>query len=327
MAQIDKRTGKNGRLSYLIRVSDGYGQDGRQRRISMTWRPPADMSEKKADKEAQRQAVLFEEQVARGMVNDGRVRLQEFSEKWLSEFVDRQLKKKTAHGYRQCLVRICQALGHIRLCDLKTGHINSFYANLQEDGINGHTGGKLSACSVLAHHRCLSAMLSKAVKWGYIPYNPAANAELPKRPQQEAAYLEEDDARRMLALLQDQPIKYRAAISFDLLSGLRRGELLGLGWDSVDFDSQTITIRRTLGYTPAAGLYFDTPKNATSTRPLKLSRLAMDLLRELQAWQREQAAKLGDVWNNAYGLVFTGDTGAPMHPDSLTKWFTGFCKA
>lgn len=85
-------------------------------------------------------------------------------------------------------------------------------------------------------------------------------------------------------------------------------------------------IRVSDGYGPD-GIYFDTPKNTTSNRPLKLSRTAMDLLRELQIWQKEQAARLGDVWNNAHNLVFTGDTGAPMHPDSLTKWFTGFCKA
>ena len=58
----------------------------------------------------------------------------------------------------------------------------------------------------------------------------------------EAAHLDEEDARRLLELLQNEPDKYRAAISFDLLSGLRRGELLGLRWSDVDFENETVTI-------------------------------------------------------------------------------------
>ena len=325
MAQIIKRTTKRGKLSFLIRVSGGYGLDGKQRRTSMTWEPPAGMTEKRAEKEAQRQALQFEQQIKNGMIQDGRIRLNDFAARWMADYVEKQLKRKTAHGYRQCLPRILDALGHISLCDLKTGHINQFYSNLQEDGMNARTGGKLAANSVLAHHRCLSSMLSKAVKWGYLPHNPAENAELPKKEAKEAAYLDEKDARQLLEALRSAPIKYRAAITFDLLSGLRRGELLGIGWDSVDFDSQTVTIRRTLNYTPENGTYFDTPKNESSRRPLRVSPLALDLLRQLRQWQEEQAGKLGSGWSNPENLVFTNDSGGPMHPDSLTKWFSGFC--
>lgn len=325
MAQIIKRTTKRGKLSFLIRVSGGYGLDGKQRRTSMTWEPPAGMTEKRAEKEAQRQAMQFEQQIKNGMIQDGRIRLNNFAARWMADYVEKQLKRKTAHGYRQCLPRILDALGHISLCDLKTGHINQFYSNLQEDGMNARTGGKLAANSVLAHHRCLSSMLSKAVKWGYLPHNPAENAELPKKEAKEAAYLDEKDARQLLEALRSAPIKYRAAITFDLLSGLRRGELLGIGWDSVDFDSQTVTIRRTLNYTPENGTYFDTPKNESSRRPLRVSPLALDLLRQLRQWQEEQAEKLGSGWSNPENLVFTNDSGGPMHPDALTKWFSRFC--
>ena len=86
------------------------------------------------------------------------------------------------------------------------------------------------------------------MKWGFIPFNPAANAELPKLMPKEAAHLDEEDARRLLELLQNEPAKYRAAISFDLLSGLRRGELLGLRWSDVDFENETVTIVQTSSY-------------------------------------------------------------------------------
>lgn len=158
MAQIVKRRSKSGALSYLIRVSDGYTLDGRQRRKSMTWNVPVGMSEKKADKEAQKQAITFEEQVTNGLRNDGGIRLKDFAEKWMTEYVEKQLKIKTAHGYRTLFPRIFDALGHIRLRDLRTGHLNTFYANLQEDGVNAHTGRTLAASvcwhTIGAYHPC-----------------------------------------------------------------------------------------------------------------------------------------------------------------------------
>lgn len=79
----------------------------------------------------------------------------------------------------------------------------------------------LSSSTVRTYHRVISSILSKGVKWGYIPFNPAINADLPKLEEKEAVHLDETDARRLLELLHNEPIKYRAMITFDLLSGLR----------------------------------------------------------------------------------------------------------
>ena len=108
MAQITKRTGKNGKISYLIRVSDGYGVDGKQRKKSMTWTPPKGMTPKKIEKELQKQALMFEEAVSAGTMEDGSIRFQVFSEKWMKEYAEKQLKIKTVEGYRRMLIRINQ---------------------------------------------------------------------------------------------------------------------------------------------------------------------------------------------------------------------------
>jgi integrase len=184
----------------------------------------------------------------------------------------------------------------------------------------------LSSSSIHSSHRVISAVLSKAVKWGFIPYNPAFNAELPKFEQKKAPYLDEEDARRLLSLLHNEPIKYRTMISFDLLSGLRRGELLGLRWCDVDFSSETITIVQTSNYVRGRGIYVDKPKNKTSVRPLKLSRSAFIMLQKYKGWQDEQREACGDCWKQTDERVFTADDGALIHPDSLTKWFKSFVK-
>ena len=58
----------------------------------------------------------------------------------MKEYASKNLKRKTYSEYENRLERINQAIGNIRMCDLKTGHINSFYANMAEEGIR--KGGK-----------------------------------------------------------------------------------------------------------------------------------------------------------------------------------------
>lgn len=291
------------------------------------------MTDRQIKKELERQAVLFEEKVKNGTVADATIRFADFADKYMAEYAQLYLKPKTVRTYTENLVRIKQAIGHIRLCDLRTGHINSFYRNLQESGvrnrvtavckldlraqigthrgalaafsrssgvsratINQAVAGKpiskksaeaiaaalgmkltkaftvtahgepMAPASVLSYHRTLSSILTRAVKWKYLQTNPADNAEKPALGRREAAYLEEADARRLLELLQAEPIRWRAVITFDLLSGLRRAELLGLRWKDVDLDAHTITIRQTSNYLSGVGVYVSTPKSESSAR-------------------------------------------------------------
>lgn len=182
----------------------------------------------------------------------------------------------------------------------------------------------LSPVTIHTYHRVLSAVFFRAVKWGYIPENPAARADLPSLAGRHASYLDDADARRLLELLQDEPIKWRAVVSFDLMSGLRRGELLGLRWDDVDLDGQQLFVRQTWNYIQARGCYADTPKNRSSERPLRISRTAVCILLEYKTWQDQQRSLMGDAWMDRDGRIFTRDDGQPMFPDSITQWFHKF---
>lgn len=388
MATIQKR-GK----SYRIAVSNGYNIKGKQIREWMTWTPSPGMTERQVEKELQRQITMFEEKVRHQTTHDGNIRLVDFTERFLTQHAEPNLKKKTVYGYKTKMELINQALGHIRLKDLKPGHIASFYANLQEENIRAKalsipkedfgawmrdrktsmvalaretglsvwvfkqmkagqgiaiSGAKTFAATyglayddffttqrdstplkpgtVHAYHRVLSAVLCRAVKWQYIESNPAEKADLPSIAHRRAKYLDEPDARRLLERLQDEPIMWRGIITFDLLSGLRRAELLGLRWCDVDIENQLLHIRQTWNYVPDAGCYIDTPKSEDSERPLKISRTAVLLLLDLQKWQEQQAEILGDAWSNPDGRVFTRENGRPLFPDTVSKWFTAFVR-
>lgn len=225
MATITKRGN-----SYKITVSNGYDVHGKQIRTSMTWAPPVGLTARQIEKEVNRQAVLFEEKVKAGTVTvDGNIRFYAFAKKFLEEYARPCLKATTVRNYERDIERINNsAIGNMKLNAIKPAHITRFYTSLTKEGANLATGDALSSATIGAINRTMSAVLSKAVKWKYISSNPAKLADRPKIVSKEARYLDEPDARKMLTLLQDAPIKWRSMIIFDLFSGLRRGELLGL---------------------------------------------------------------------------------------------------
>ncbi len=186
----------------------------------------------------------------------------------------------------------------------------------------------LAPATVHSYYRTLSSILERAVKWRFIPSNPADKVELPSLAGHKARYLDEPDAKRLLQLLQDEPIKWRAPIIFDLLSGLRRAELLGLRWQDVDLDDQVIRIFQTSNYVSGFGTYVGTPKTEDSARYLKISRTAVLLLLEYQAWQDELRKKVGDAWEGdpEDDRVFTNELGRPLFPTSITQWMGKFIK-
>lgn len=134
MANITKRHGKDGSLSYLIRVFLDENGEGRQHTKSKTWRPAPGMKEATADKQAEKQAVLFENQVKHGLLAyDSRTTLGEYAKHWIE---NEPLAPKTRARYWELYKRINAALGHIKLEKLQARHLEAFYKNLAESGVN-----------------------------------------------------------------------------------------------------------------------------------------------------------------------------------------------
>ncbi len=181
----------------------------------------------------------------------------------------------------------------------------------------------LSNKTILEHHRVISVVFAQAEKELLIPYNPAAKATPPKAEVKEANYFDVEDIKRIRDCLELEPIKWRAAVHLLLITGARRGEIVGLKWKCVDWKNNQIYICRALLYTADRGTYEDTPKTANSQRYIKLPVQTMELLREYQRWQMEQQAILRDKWQNT-GYLFTQEDGAPMNPTSLTGYCTDF---
>lgn len=130
MANITKRGS-----SYLFRVSCGFDGNGKRLMKSQTWTPPPNLTPKQAEKEAQRQAVLFEEKCRTGQYLDSNIRFADFAEVWLHDYAEKQLKATTLARYKELLIRINAALGNMKLGAIQPHHLMAFYDNLEESGI------------------------------------------------------------------------------------------------------------------------------------------------------------------------------------------------
>lgn len=183
----------------------------------------------------------------------------------------------------------------------------------------------LSDKTILHHHRLISSILEKAVKWQVIFANPCNRVEPPKVKHKEAAYLDEIQAQELLKCLQAEPLQYRAMITLLLYSGMRRGELCGLEWSDIDFENNIIDISRNSLYLTDKGIFDDTTKTESSKRVIKIPVAASDVMKEHKAEQMKMRFKLGDKWIDSK-KVFTQWNGKAIHPDTITGWFQKFIK-
>ncbi len=404
MATVKERKGKNG-VTYLIRAYSGYDASGKQIEKTMTWKPSPGMSERQIEKALQGVVIDFERKVNDGIILEGSIRFADFAKRWLSDYAIIQLAPKTIERYKGLLVRINQAIGHVRLDKLQPHHLQELYKNLGEAGIK--SGGKamakidlnsllsekgitqksvfekadvslmtfknacqgkkitlasaeaiakalgmpfnkifkvvddkatLSDKTILHHHRLISSILQTAVQWQVIYDNPARRVKPPKVQRKEAHYLEDTEAQRMVELLMQEPIKWRAAILLLLYAGIRRGELCGLGWKDVDFENCLIHIRRSSQYVKGMGIIEKGTKNYSSERVLKLPKDVLVILKEYKQWQLAERLKLGSRWQNQIPVkdgtgsitmqlndrLFTQLEGLPINPDSVTDWVSNF---
>ena len=123
--------------AYELRASCGFNAKGKRIMKTRTWKPPYGMTEAQAEKEATRQAFLFEEEIRRGEVLDQSTKMEDFLVKWLHNYAEKQLRATTLTGYKSMLPRINAAFGKMKISDIRPTHLLAFYDNLSDVGVRG----------------------------------------------------------------------------------------------------------------------------------------------------------------------------------------------
>ena len=182
----------------------------------------------------------------------------------------------------------------------------------------------LSNTSVLAHHRLISTILEQAEKEMLVPYNAASKATPPRIKKKDPNYFQPATVADILEALESEPLKWQLITHLLIVTGCRRGEIVGLKWEKIDFENNRVKIDTELIYTKSKGVYEESTKTS-DVRFLNLPLETVVLLRKHRLEQLRLQMANGDRWLHT-GYVFTQDNGDRMNPDSTTAWLSAFAK-
>lgn len=293
------------------------------------WYPEPGMTPKQIEKALEKEKHRFEEEIKHGNTYNNKMKFCELVELWKNDYAKNRLAPKTYSRYGDYLKRILPVIGHIKLKDLSPVHLNRLYESLTKYGLkrdrNGNIvgDGRFAPKTILEHHRVVSAILSMGVRWGIVEQNVASRATPPKVPYKERAYLNEEQTRELVCLLEKVPIIYKTMTLLLIHTGMRRGELMGLEWKDIDFEANTMRIVRTSQI--ANGIITKEPKTKSSIRTLTFGNTVHRLLTEFRLWQNKRRLKAGADWIQTDRL-FTTKNGEPLSPDSISCWFKRFIR-
>ena len=242
------------------------------------------------------------------IVRAGKYTLGQWMEIWFENYARLKVRPSSHATYRGYLDNhILPNIGNIPLNRLTTLDIQKFYKKLLECGrvVRAESKGQpkgLSAKTVRNLHQILSSALDLAVQQRLIPSNPAAGCALPRAERQEIRTLTTD---QLNAFFREAKASGVLELYYlDLATGLRRGELLGLRWEDIDWQHRELHIRRQLAR--VGGKVTEAPlktKNAYRTLPLGEDTIG------ILAQQKEKVGT--SPW------VFPGPAGGPLSPDSV----------
>ncbi len=183
----------------------------------------------------------------------------------------------------------------------------------------------LSEATIKQHHAVIHSALQKAVEWQLLYSNPADRVRPPKVQKKEARHLNDEQVKQLLNALQEEPLKYQVLVFMDLVTGMRRGELMALKWSDIDLNKNIVEVKKSIRYVPGKGMTIKQPKNESSIRNIAIPPSLVTLLKYYKLEQNKERASAGDLWNDN-DWIFTRWDGQLMHVDSVSKWFPEFMK-
>ena len=200
---------------------------------------------------------------------------------WYQNYSKPRLRSKSQLDYENSIYKhIIPALGKIPLSRLTANDLQQFYTQMKKSGRLTRTniyGEGLSDRMVRAcHARCLTA-LDRAVTDGLIRINPAADCKLPGQALKDMNLLTREEMQRFL--IQAKEEGYYELFLMELATGLRRGEVLALQWDDLDFNTGKLRIQRQV-YRANGELVVSTPKTKAALRTIILPPALVGVLEE-----------------------------------------------
>src|SRR3712207_2064626 len=219
-----------------------------------------------------------------------------YLESWLAD-IEGTVRRHTFEQYKSVVNKhLIPALGRAKLTDLQRPAIRKLYREKKQSGLKSRT--------VEYIHVTLHKALNDAVGDRLLTYNPTEGLKLPQKDAEETKALRLSPAQASALLCAAREDRLEALYVVALHTGLRRGELLALRWNDIDFEKGTLRVYRSLNQHGA----FHAPKREESRRTIGLTPVSLAALKAHRSRQLEERLKVGERWEDN-GLVFPNTVG------------------
>lgn len=235
----------------------------------------------------------------------------QFLTHWLENTQKESVRPRTYERYEEIIrLHIVPVLGRHQLQKLTAQHLQAFYIKKRKEG--------LSPTTITVFHGVLHKALDCAMKWNLVSRNVSELVSPPRRERFEVQPLTAEQAHKLLEVARGHYME--ALFYLALATGMRRGELMALKWQDIDFTTNTLHIRRTLSRIPSKlsaekgrGFEETEPKTMQSRRSVVIAPFALEVLKRHRARQSEAKLKAGPLWQE-HDYVFCTSVGTHIHP-------------
>ncbi|MHA0035509.1 tyrosine-type recombinase/integrase [Deinococcus sp. PESE-13] len=297
---------------YRWQVTIGYHPNGRRKTRSGTAKT------KTAASQALNQVLA---DVQRGQIGESSaITVSDYAQVWLRRQHD--VEPRTVKKYEQELDYVLEHIGSMRLQDVRAPHLEDVLAALVRRRMrHGQSMARSTLTRILMR---LRSLFRTAVRDQIIYANPMEGIRLSRKKRGQVSKIKAfsyDEAQRFIslgmALYEADLCRLWPALYLGISMGLRRGEILGLRWRDIDFETSVLRIRHTR-VMDVDGIKGSEPKTDNSRRDLRLPPGALALLKKHHAEQQIEKKNARGHWENS-DIVFATSTGNWTHVDNLNR--------
>lgn len=322
---------KRGENSWRLTVDAGELPDGKRNRPRKTIRVEDKAllrTTKRLQDYLESELAKFKIEVESGQyIAPEKMTFGAFVKEWREKYAVDHLAERTLYTYDVNLkTHILPVFEHQRLEQIKPLHIVSFLKQLSQPG-SRKDGQTLSSGSIQFIHRTLKNIFKRAVEWKVIRDNPVASVQKPKVMSRKNTPYDETEVALLLTALQNEPFHWRMMITLALITGMRRGELLGLEWKHIDLKSGVISVEQSVSLSPKGIAHVKEPKTKGSRRKVALPASVLEELKEYAKHQAKERDKNEIIWEGGdYKFLFCHLNGKAYHQERPYLWFRHFLK-
>lgn len=274
-----------------------------------------------SEEEARRRLVQMQADLTRDelIIPKNKTVMQFMKDEWFPGWVKDQNGESTIKDYHEMMIRyIFPTFGNIRLNDLTTVYVQKTYNQWKSKSPVSNNG--LSVETIKHVNRIFKCAINRAVDLEYIRKNPLNGIVIraEKGSKHEVEVYSEKEFKMLIKAVEGTDMMLPISLLFDCI--LRRGELLGLKWDAVNFETGIISVHRTFIETLQGAVLKEGTKSNSSCRKIKCTEFTLKLLKQERIRQMQNKMLLGDKYSDE-GFVICQPNGLPFLPKSFTrKW-------